>query len=235
MSALKSPAPVRRRESGPRRSVRALAGYFGRGVGVFRRSADHVEATAFVWRELVRLLEAEGISTWSSLRAWLRSGGPSTPRRRRVWPMPREVRLSLPDAPGVYRMLRTSGDVLYVDAGAARDLVLAEGAFADAALQLARPGEATRIVHALDVAQPRLKVSGSGDYPGFVGPVETAGDGVAHRLSGVAIVETGPAVGNEPTWWREALIDMAGPGAAYSPFSETVNLVLFLHELTVGS
>jgi hypothetical protein len=28
--------------------------------------------------------------------------------------MPRNVRLSLPDAPGVYRMLRTSGDVLYV-------------------------------------------------------------------------------------------------------------------------
>jgi hypothetical protein len=28
--------------------------------------------------------------------------------------MPRHVRLSLPDAPGVYRMLRTSGDVLYV-------------------------------------------------------------------------------------------------------------------------
>jgi hypothetical protein len=28
--------------------------------------------------------------------------------------MPRDVRLALPDAPGVYRMLRTSGDVLYV-------------------------------------------------------------------------------------------------------------------------
>ena len=28
--------------------------------------------------------------------------------------MPRELRLSVPDAPGVYRMLRTSGDVLYV-------------------------------------------------------------------------------------------------------------------------
>ena len=28
--------------------------------------------------------------------------------------MPRDVRLSLPDAPGVYRMLRTSGDILYV-------------------------------------------------------------------------------------------------------------------------
>jgi DNA polymerase-3 subunit epsilon len=28
--------------------------------------------------------------------------------------MPREARLALPDAPGIYRMLRTSGDVLYV-------------------------------------------------------------------------------------------------------------------------
>jgi hypothetical protein len=28
--------------------------------------------------------------------------------------MPRDLRLSLPDAPGVYRMLRTSGDVLYI-------------------------------------------------------------------------------------------------------------------------
>src|SRR5919204_406602 len=34
--------------------------------------------------------------------------------RRRVWPMPRDVRLALPEAPGIYRMLRTSGDVLYV-------------------------------------------------------------------------------------------------------------------------
>jgi DNA polymerase-3 subunit epsilon len=98
----------------PRRSVRALAGYFGRGVGTLRRSADHVEATAFVWRELVRLLQDEGISTWGELRDWLEGDCATRPRRRRVWPMPRDARLSLPDAPGVYRMLRTSGDVLYV-------------------------------------------------------------------------------------------------------------------------
>jgi DNA polymerase III subunit epsilon len=98
----------------PRRSLRALAGYFGRAVGVLRRSADHVDATAFVWRELVRLLEAEGVSTWSGLKAWLAVPVEPTGRRRRVWPMPRSVRLALPDGPGVYRMLRTSGDVLYV-------------------------------------------------------------------------------------------------------------------------
>src|SRR4029079_2629503 len=98
----------------PRCGVRALTGYFGRGVGALRRSADHVEATAFVWRELVRLLRDEGISTWSVLQEWLADNRATRQRRRRVWPMPRNVRLSLPDAPGVYRLLRTSGDVLYV-------------------------------------------------------------------------------------------------------------------------
>src|SRR5262249_7957574 len=98
----------------PRCGVRALSGYFGRGVGGLRRSADHVEATAFVWRELVALLRDEGISTGSVLQEWLADNRAPRQRRRRVWPMPRSVRLSLPDAPGIYRMLRTSGDVLYV-------------------------------------------------------------------------------------------------------------------------
>jgi DNA polymerase-3 subunit epsilon len=98
----------------PRRSLRALTGYFGRAVGQLRRSAEHVEATAFVWRELVPLLEAEGVTTWSDLRGWLAVRPAASAPRRRVWPMPREARLAVPDAPGIYRMLRTSGDVLYV-------------------------------------------------------------------------------------------------------------------------
>jgi DNA polymerase-3 subunit epsilon len=98
----------------PRRGLRALAGYFGRAVGALRRSADHIDATALVWRELVRLLEDEGVGTWGALRSWLATPVDPAPRSHRGWPMPRGVRLSLPDSPGVYRMLRTSGDVLYV-------------------------------------------------------------------------------------------------------------------------
>jgi DNA polymerase-3 subunit epsilon len=98
----------------PRCSLRALAGYFGRAVGALRRSPDHVEATAFVWQQLVRLLETEGVSTWGALHEWLAAPVEPTQCRRRVWPMPRDVRLSLPDAPGVYRMLRTDGSILYV-------------------------------------------------------------------------------------------------------------------------
>jgi DNA polymerase III subunit epsilon len=98
----------------PRCSLRALAGYVGRAVGALRRSAEHVEATAFVWQELVRLLETKGVSTWVALHDWLAAPAELTRSRRRVWPMPRDVRLSLPDAPGIYRMLRTDGSVLYV-------------------------------------------------------------------------------------------------------------------------
>ena len=101
----------------PRRGLRALTGYFGRDLGPLRRSADHVEATAFVWRELVQLLEAKGVTTWDALRDWLAAPVPRTPpgrQRRRVWPMPRDLRLAAPDAPGVYRMQRIDGSVLYV-------------------------------------------------------------------------------------------------------------------------
>ena len=98
----------------PRCGLRALAGYFGRAVGALRRSADHVEATAFVWHELVRLLKTKGVSTWSGLHDWLGAPVEPTRSRRRVWPMPRDVRLSLPHASGIYRMLRTDGSVLYV-------------------------------------------------------------------------------------------------------------------------
>jgi DNA polymerase-3 subunit epsilon len=98
----------------PRCSLRALAGYFGRAVAALRRSAEHVDATAFVWRELVRLLEVNGVFTWDALRDWLAAPAPPTRQRRRVWPMPRDVRLSLPHAPGIYRMLRSDGSVLYV-------------------------------------------------------------------------------------------------------------------------
>jgi DNA polymerase III subunit epsilon len=97
----------------PRRGLRALAGYLGLGVDELKRSAEHVRATAFVWRELVTRLRAEGVTTWAELEAWLAGPPPRRPTRR-AYPMPRDTRLALPDAPGVYRMLRGSGEVLYV-------------------------------------------------------------------------------------------------------------------------
>ncbi|MGH1343900.1 MAG: exonuclease domain-containing protein [Nannocystales bacterium] len=96
----------------PRRGLRALAGYFGLGVEQLRRSEDHVRATAFVWHHLAAMLAGKGIEDWDDAVALTHEDAPK--RGRKEFPIPRETRLALPDEPGVYRMLRSNGDVLYV-------------------------------------------------------------------------------------------------------------------------
>src|SRR5919205_1228086 len=116
---------------------------------------------------------------------------------------------------------------LLVDREAVRRQVLEDPHFADVQLHVARPGESIRIVHALDVSEPRWKTAGPGGvFPGFVSDPVSVGEGHTRRLAGVAVVTAGEPVPGEPTHFREQLIDMAGPGAPYSPFSQTLNLVL---------
>jgi DNA polymerase III epsilon subunit-like protein len=98
----------------PRRNLRALAGFLGHGLHLERRSLGHVRATAFIWRRLVAELEGRGITTWAALKDWLaRKERPAAPRKRRYPLAPQSYR-ALPDQPGVYRFLRSNGDVLYV-------------------------------------------------------------------------------------------------------------------------
>ena len=47
-------------------------------------------------------------------------------------------------------------------------------------------------------------------------------------MSGMALVTAGEPVQGEMTYWREAIIDMSGPGADYSCYSRTANLVMEL-------
>jgi DNA polymerase-3 subunit epsilon len=100
----------------PRRGLRAVAGYFGHSVPELRRSAHHVAATAAVWQSTVDILaEKHGIQTLEDLLDWLASSDvPRPPGNRRTYPMNPQARVGLPDRPGVYRLLRSNGDVLYV-------------------------------------------------------------------------------------------------------------------------
>lgn len=93
---------------------------------------------------------------------------------------------------------------------------------------VARPGESARIVHALDVVEPRDKLDGSDAiFPGFLGGPGTCGRGVTARLEGVAVVETADlGFFGQGMGVADAIVDMSGPGAAFSPFSRTGNLVL---------
>jgi DNA polymerase-3 subunit epsilon len=98
----------------PRRGLRAVAGYFGHSVPPYRRSADHAIATAVIWQKLIQQLTTDwDVKNLDQLQDWLKCTTPATATGR-VYPMNRDIRLSLPDKPGIYRMLRCNGDLLYI-------------------------------------------------------------------------------------------------------------------------
>jgi DNA polymerase III subunit epsilon len=97
----------------PRRSIRALAGFLGHSLELERRCHGHVEATAFIWNELAVALGERGVHTWQELREWLAAARPARSGKRR-FPLPSAKYRALPDEPGVYRFLRSNGDLLYV-------------------------------------------------------------------------------------------------------------------------
>lgn len=89
-------------------------------------------------------------------------------------------------------------------------------------MEIVRPGESVRIAPVKDVIEPRVKVEGNGGiFPGFLSKVDTVGEGKTNVLKGAAVVTTGKVVG-----FQEGIIDMTGPGADYTPFSKTCNVVI---------
>jgi DNA polymerase-3 subunit epsilon len=97
-----------------RSGLRAVAGFFGHSVPQHRRSSDHAIATAVIWQNLVQHLDAEhDIQNLDQLANWLDRMIPQN-RTGRVYPMKQEIRLNLPEKPGIYRMLRSNGDLLYI-------------------------------------------------------------------------------------------------------------------------
>ena len=91
-------------------------------------------------------------------------------------------------------------------------------------VDLAKPGESVRITPIKDVVEPRVKVNGAGGvFPGMISKVDVVGSGRTHVLKGAAVMTVGKIVG-----FQEGIVDMQGPGAEYTPFSKTNNIVLIV-------
>ena len=117
---------------------------------------------------------------------------------------------------------KVEGNTLHVNTSELEALIKEDERICCVSFDVAKPGESTRITPVKDVIEPRTKVEGPGAmFPGVVSKVVTVGSGVTHVLKGMAVVTTGKIVG-----FQEGIIDMSGPGAEYTPFSKTVNLVL---------
>ena len=116
--------------------------------------------------------------------------------------------------------------VLFVNKQEAIEHIKEESRFAKVDLDLARPGESVRIIPVKDVVEPRVKMNSKGYFPGFCAPMGRAGDGPTFVLDGAAVVTCGPIVA-----FQEGFIDMSGPGAVYTPFSATQNVVLVVEPI----
>ena len=117
---------------------------------------------------------------------------------------------------------KVENGVLYVNKEEICKIALEDENIASCEVFLARPGESVRITPVKDVIEPRVKVEGKGGiFPGWIAKVDTVGEGRTHVLKGAAVVTTGKIVG-----FQEGIIDMTGPGADYTPFSKTMNVVV---------
>ena len=115
-----------------------------------------------------------------------------------------------------------SGGVLTINKDELASLLLQDDRLSAVAVDVAHPGENVRIMPVKDAIEPRCTLEGPGEvFPGWIGDVENAGEGKTLVLGGMAVLTTGRVVAPQ-----EGIVDMSGPGADYTPFSRTCNVVL---------
>lgn len=120
-----------------------------------------------------------------------------------------------------------SDGLLTIDIDDLEDRLSRDPNFAAVTVRIVRPGESVRLINVIDAVEPRIKVDPPGaDFSGLLSSPRLVGFGATHALKGVSVIETAIPVPGEPRYWREAIIDMAGPAARYSPFSELINVVI---------
>ncbi len=112
---------------------------------------------------------------------------------------------------------------MYVNKEELSGLLSKDENFASVNIQLAKPGEATRIVNVADVVEPRCKISDGVDFPGVLGRIVSAGRGTTRALKGIAVV-----LCDRHRHWihSKSLIDMTGPAAEIGRYGKMFNLVI---------
>jgi glycine reductase complex component B subunit alpha and beta len=103
------------------------------------------------------------------------------------------------------------------------DLVREPEPLESVSIEVVQPGEPVRVTHVLDAVEPRIRPDGR---PAF--PTEgRAGEGRTNRLDGVVILSCLDFAGEErPLHEQESIVDLAGPGAAFTPFAQATCVVL---------
>lgn len=97
-----------------------------------------------------------------------------------------------------------------------------KGVLKNIELYIVHPGDSTRLVPAKAAVEPRFRPDGRCIFPGFTGPIEACGDGILYAMKGISVISCG-----KYSSMVDGLVDMSGPGAEHSMFSDMVNLLVY--------
>lgn len=113
--------------------------------------------------------------------------------------------------------------ILYLNKNELIKLAQNDEFFSEVNIEIALPGEDKRIVNVVDVIEPRCKIEGGTDFPGFLGEMKTAGEGITRALKGMAVV----LCDRHKHWIHsKSLIDMKGLGAELGRYGKMPLLVV---------
>jgi hypothetical protein len=112
--------------------------------------------------------------------------------------------------------------VLTIDKEEAIRVVREDEHITDVDIVIAKPGDRVRITPVKEAIEPRCKVSGGVLFPGALNKLMPAGTGRTHSLKGSCVL----AVGKRWGGFQDGLIDMSGPGAKQTMFSQLINICL---------
>lgn len=91
-------------------------------------------------------------------------------------------------------------------------------------IEIAKPGDDTRIVPIKEAVEPRVRVDGRALFPGVTGELAPTGEGMVHALKGVSVLGVGGTWGS----FGDGLVDMSGEGQKYTLFGSLINVCLVI-------
>lgn len=112
--------------------------------------------------------------------------------------------------------------ILYVNKGEALSCINPEGKLKNLELYVVKPGDSTRLVPVKAAVEPRYRPDGRAVFPGYTGAMVRAGDGIVYALKGMSVLACG-----KYSNMVDGMIDMSGPAARHSIYSQLINLVVY--------